>query len=495
MSMTKTKTTDRALALEPVTDLDDHRRRGGGVALAAARAVDPAVLVDVIADSGLRGRGGAGFPTERKWRTAAANCVPTFPATVVVNAAEGEPGAFKDRAILRRDPYRVIEGALIAAHAIDADEVIVATKRAFGATTTRIRRAIDEIAAAGWFDAGTLSVFEGPSSYLYGEETALLECIDGRYPFPRIAPPYRRGALEVVDRRRDLTTGSKSAAGVELAGPGPGTIAPPALVSNVETMANVAAIVRRGPSWFRRLGTERSPGTVVCTVTGDVVRHGVAEVPMGTPLRDVIELVGGGPRPGRTITAVMSGVANPLLPATALDTPLTYEDMQAAGTGLGAAGFIVFDDATDLSAVAAGVARFLAVESCGQCLSCKRDGLVVADLLQRLVGNRAGPAQVAELGRRLETVTRGARCALATQQQVVVESVLRRFPAALAGHLDRGVLPTVAYPIAPIADIVGGLAIMDDHQLEKQPDWTFHEPWSGQLPSDRLDDHRAPVAM
>jgi NADH-quinone oxidoreductase subunit F len=489
------KMPERALSNETVTDLDHYYLRGGGRALNAARAVEPELLSDLVDDAGLRGRGGAGFPTGRKWRTVAANCAPTFPATVVVNAAEGEPGAFKDRMILRRDPYRVLEGALIAAHAIGADEVIVATKRSFTGTTARLRQAVAEVVAAGWFEGGNLSLFEGPSSYLFGEETALLECIDGRYPFPRIAPPYRRGAFEVVDTRRDVTTGSKSAAHVELAGPGPGYVAPPALVSNVESMANVAGIVRRGTDWFRCMGTEQSPGSHVCTVTGDVVRHGVAEIPMGMTLREVIEMIGGGPRPGRTITAVMSGVANPLLPADALDTPLTYEDMRAAGAGLGAAGFIVFDDSTDLLAVAAGVARFLAVESCGQCLSCKRDGLVIADVLERAVSNAAKPVQIAEMEHRLGTVTKGARCALATQQQVVVESVLQRFPEALEDHLNRRRLPTEPYPIAPITDIVDGRAIIDEHQLLKQPDWTYHAPWSGQMPSDRYDDHRAPMAM
>jgi NADH:ubiquinone oxidoreductase subunit F (NADH-binding) len=203
----------------------------------------------------LRGRGGAGFPAGRKWLTVAANALGGPPATVVVNGAEGEPGTFKDRSILRHSPYQVIEGAFIAARAVHADRVIIALKRSFAVEVERTRQALAEMRAARVLPASIgAAVFEGPDEYLYGEESAL-ETIDGRGPFPRIVPPYRVGLLGDDPH-------SRIGAG-------------PALVNNVETIANVPNIVARGADWFRSIGTPDSPGTVVCTVTGDVHRHGV----------------------------------------------------------------------------------------------------------------------------------------------------------------------------------------------------------------------------
>lgn len=479
----------RVLPDVPVETLDDAE--AGGEGLRDARAVDPGTIVDLVEASGLRGRGGAGFPVARKWRTIIANRTPALPSTVVVNAAEGEPGSFKDRAILRADPYRVLEGALIAAHAVGADSVIVATKASFTREVARLRRAIEEITAAGWTDGVPVTLVTGPDEYLFGEETALLEVIDGRPPFPRIAPPYREGVDEMFEHESDTTSGSGSAAHVEMAGPTGETVAPPTLAGNTETFANLPAIVRLGADWFRELGTADSPGTIVCTVSGDTVRSGVAEFALGTPLREVIEELGGGVRAGREIAAVMSGVANPLLAPSALDTPLSYDAMRAAGSGLGAAGFIVYDDTTDLVAVAAGVSRFLAVESCGQCRHCKDDGLALAALLAELSASRASARDVEELGTRLEVVADGARCNLATQQQVVVGSVLGGFPDVVSAHADGRAPAVEPVPIAELLDVADGRAVLDEVQLTKQPDWTHDPVDSGQWPADRLDDHRS----
>jgi NADH:ubiquinone oxidoreductase subunit F (NADH-binding) len=480
--------TPRVLPSSPVRTLADAD--GAGEGLDAARRVDPGTVIDLVDAAGLRGRGGAGFPVARKWRTVVANRTPTLPSTVVVNAAEGEPGSFKDRAILRADPFRVIEGALIAAHAVGADSVIIATKAAFATESDRLRAAIAEVAAAGWTAAVPVTLVTGPEEYLFGEETALLEVIDGRPPFPRIAPPYREGVDEVFEDEADTTSGTGSAAHVEMAGPTGETVAPPTLAGNVETYANLPGILRNGAEWFRELGTAESPGTVVCTVSGDTVRSGVAEVALGTPLRDVLEQIGGGARPGRELVAVLSGVANPVLLADAFDTPLSYEAMRAAGSGLGAAGFIVFDDTADLVAVGAGVARFLAVESCGQCRHCKDDGLALAAAMARLATSQSKGDDADELATRLDVVAEGARCNLATQQQLVVGSILERFPDLVAAHAAGdapGVDPTL---IAELRDVADGRAVLDDAHRTKQPDWTHDDVDSGQWPADRLDDHR-----
>jgi NADH:ubiquinone oxidoreductase subunit F (NADH-binding) len=399
---------------------------------------------------------------------------------VVVNGAEGEPGSFKDRAILRADPYRVLEGALIAAFAVTADTVVVAVKETFTREAERLRTAIEEIHAAGWATDVDISVFEGPPEYLYGEETGLLEAVDGRGPFPRVAPPYRHGAEEFGDDP------APSAAKVEMAAPGDLTDAPPTLANNVETLANVPGILTSGADWFRSVGTEESPGSIVCTVTGRTQRHGVAEVPMGTPLREVIEQIGGGARPGRRHVAAMSGVANALVLADDFGTPVSYEAMRALGTGLGAGGFIVFDDTTDFVAVAAGVSRFLGVESCGQCVPCKQHGLEIAAILERMCRDEANDADLAQLDERIATVADSARCNLALQHQLVVGDIRRLFPLEAAAHTHATVRPVEPELIAAVVDIEDGQAVLDERQREKQPDWSYDAVYSGKWPATRF---------
>jgi NADH:ubiquinone oxidoreductase subunit F (NADH-binding) len=457
---------NRVLDAVAVADLDAHLARGGGVGLETARNLASPDIIDLVAASGLRGRGGAGFPTGTKWETVAL-FEGDVPTTVVVNAAEGEPGSFKDRAILRANPYRVIEGALIAARAVDAPRVVIATKATFTTEIARLRAAIAEVAAAGWAPDVTIDLVQGPSEYLFGEETALLEVIAGRPPFPRVAPPYRRG----------------DAPGDDLASPG--GEGPPALANNVETLANVPGILAEGPDWFRSVGTETSPGTAVVTITGSTRRHGVAEVPMGTTLAEAVDQIGGGARKGRALVAALSGVANPILAADRFDTPLGYDEMRAVQSGLGAAGFILFDDTDDLVAVAHGVTRFLSVESCGQCRPCKQDGLQSEVLLRRIRGSDATDRDLAQLEERLLTVTDGARCYLAEQTQQVAGSILQHCPDTVEAHLDRSLGGVPAHLIAPIVDIVDGEVVLDETQWTKQPDWTHDPIDSGQAPAER----------
>ena len=481
----------RVLYPTPIASLEEYEKVRGGAGLAAARGLDPEEIIREIEASGLRGRGGAGFPTGRKWRTVRDYCSGSERTSVVVNAAEGEPGTFKDRTIVRNDPYQVLEGALIGARAMGADQVVVATKRSFTDVVERLRVATREIVAAGWCDGVGIEVFEGPNEYLYGEETALLETVDGRYPFPRIAPPYRRGVREVVESGADVATGSGLSAHVEMAGPGADTEAPPTLVDNVETFANVARIIARGAEWFRTEGTPESPGTIVCTVTGSVVRPGVGEVIMGTPLRAVIDAVGGGARPGRTIRAVLPGVSSKFIAAAALDTPVSYETLAAIGSGLGSAGFVVYDDSDDLVAVTAGALRFLAVESCGQCTPCKRDGLRIAELLGAVARGEAAAHDVAEVRARIDTVADSARCSLATQEQVIAAGLLEHFAADVDAHVDRRAPATEPRLVAELVGIDDGVVRVDEHHADKQPDWSYDAFDSGKVPAERLGDHRA----
>ena len=461
----------RVLYPQPIISLEDYVVRRGGQGLESARKTDPATVRQVVLESGLRGRGGGGFPAGRKWETVAENGSPEAPPTVIVNAAEGEPGTFKDRTILRRNPYVVLEGALIAAYAVGADLIVVATKRSFGGEVERIRAAIDEIEDAGWNEGVEILVFEGPDEYLYGEESALLETIDGRWPFPRVVPTFRRG----------------------LRGPTPDDVPEaPALVNNTETLANVPRIVARGPSWFRTVGTEESPGTMVCTVTGRTRRQGVGEVRMGTPLREVIEAIGGGPLKGRRIKAVVSGVANGIIPASALDVPVSYEGLSAIGSGLGSGSFIVMDDAVDMAAVAAGVARFLAVESCGQCSPCKLDGLTLSKHLANVSRSDAGRHDYDVIRKRLGTVADRSRCFLATQQQVVIESIMRHFPEEIEAHLSGKADPVEPELVSELLDIRGGRAFLDAQHRKKQPDWTHNKTDSGTVPVELYSALRPP---
>ena len=466
----------RSLDATSLPSIFAYERIGGGIGVQRARRMSPEEIIAMISDAGLRGRGGAGFPTAVKLRTVAESRSELVGTTVVVNAAEGEPGTFKDRALLRTNPYRVLEGAVIAALAVGATDIKVGIKATFEREISRLERAIDEATAAGWFEGVTIDLVRGPSSYLFGEETGMLEVIEGRQPFPRVTPPFRRG-IEAQDTR--------SAGGVDLAAAG-GSDEPPALVDNVETLANVALVMANGPDWFREVGTESSPGTIVCTVSGATRRQGVGEIPMGTTLRDAIRLIGWGAQPGREVGIVVSGTANALIPSSMLDTPLTYEAMRDAGTGLGSAGFIVFDETTDPVAIAQGISRFLAVESCGQCEPCKRDGAVLSDYLALLARSDITEQQMRDLRRRTETVTIGARCNLAFQQAEVVGSLLELFGGSVRDHAAGGAGAAEPIVIAPIANMFGGRAVLDLDQVRKQPDWSTNQQDSGTAPAARL---------
>ena len=212
---------------------------------------------------------------------------------------------------------------------------------------------------------------------------------------------------------------------------------------------------------------------------------------MGTPLRDVIELVGGGVRSGRRVKAVATGISNAVLSEEHLDTPVSYEAMAAIGSGLGSAGFVVFDDEVDMAAVAAGASRFLAVESCGQCRPCKQDGLAIAELLAAICRSEGGEGDLDLVRERLQFVADGARCFLAYQQQNVVGSILQRFGAEVDAHVSGRVAPVEPAVVTELLDVAGDVAVLNEEHLRKQPDWTYDDEYSGQSPADRDTEHRA----
>jgi NADH-quinone oxidoreductase subunit F len=269
------------LPREPITSLDAYlATETGGLGIQRAQTIGAGATVEAVSSSGLRGRGGGGFPTGRKWRSIASQ--PGTRRFVVCNGAEGEPGTFKDRAILRADPYQVVEGLVIAGFVVGAAGGFLCTKEAYGAEADALERAGRELQQAGLCEACPVTVVRGPDLYLFGEEKALLEVIEGKPPLPRLFPPYEHGLFAGGPNEGWEATRSAATSGA----------ANPTVVNNVETLAHVGHILREGADWFRGCGTAESPGTTVCTVVGDVARPGVAEVVLGAPLRAVVEQVG-----------------------------------------------------------------------------------------------------------------------------------------------------------------------------------------------------------
>ncbi len=416
---------------EPVRDLAGYLRKGGGTGLRWASAQPPHEVIETVRASGLRGRGGGGFPTGVKWQGLAdSNARFRF---VVCNAAEGEPGTFKDRWLIRNNAYQLLEGLAIAAFAVGAERAFIGIKDRFVDERAVLETAAAEMAAAGLIGEVTIEIVPGPDDYLFGEEKGMLEVIEGRDPLPRLYPPYITGLFER-----------------------PGGEAQPAVVNNVETLSNVPHIVARGADWFRSFGTAQSPGTMVCTVSGDIRHPTVVELEMGTSLRHLVDVAGGGPRPGRQVKMVVSGASNAPLPGAALDVPISFEGMAEAGTGLGAAGFIVFDDTACAAEVGAAVSRFLYRGSCGQCPPCKLGTEAITEAFSR-IGTGAGA------GRDLEDaaawvirVTDANRCGLGAGQRAFAEGLMRHFAEELVAHAEGEPCESMRnIVVAPLYDLGG----------------------------------------
>jgi len=308
-----------------------------------------------------------------------------------------------------------------------------------------------------------VSLVTGPEEYLFGEEKALLEVVEGNDPMPRWLPPYLHG-LFATTPQEGWSAGQEPHADAGRTGSNQ------TLVTNVESLANVPLILSRGADWYRGIGTPDTPGPLICTVVGDVERAGYGEIEPGTTLREVIDQLGGGAREGRTIKAVLSGVSNPVLTVAGLDAAVSYDGLRAADGGLGSAGFIVYDDTRNMLDVARMVSRFLYVESCGQCRACKFGCGEITRRLDDLAEARPAPLDVDVVGERLRDVTSQNRCFVGEEEQRVISSLLRNFPEDFTGDAPRA---SVALPVPKIVDIRGGVAIYDAAQMRKQPDWTY----------------------
>jgi NADH-quinone oxidoreductase subunit F len=366
-----------------------------------ALGIAPEEIIEEILRAGLRGRGGAGFPTGAKWKTLRAHPCPT--KYVVCNAAEGEPGTFKDRYLLRKNPYATLEGMRIAAHAIGATKGYLALKASFEVEIARVRAALREMRAL--FEDFEIEIVLGPEDYLYGEEKALLNVIEGEGALPREAddPPYEHGLF--------ATPGSPN----------------PALVNNAESFAHVPSIIRHGADSFREVGTSDTPGTLMFTLSGDVERPGVYEREAGITLRELIFDIAGGPARGRRIKAILPGVSSRVLGPTDLDTPLDFGSFAAIGAGLGSAGFIVYDDRRSALRIAQAAARFLFVESCNQCSACKVSLGLCAAALDGIVRGSDDHDLPDQAIIAAHHAPQGNRCYLPVQGAVLIPSLVTRY--------------------------------------------------------------------
>ena len=397
--------------------LDGYRATNGYEALTkAVQQMHPAEVIQLITDSKLAGRGGAGFPTGLKWKAVAEES--RGPKTIVCNADEGEPGCFKDRAVMDYDPHAIIEGMAIAAYATGAPRGFIYLRYEYPETFELLDRAIAEAEKAGLIGDNILGsdfsfrlhLRRGGGAYICGEEGSLLNSLEGKRPYPRNRPPF-----PVTHGFEDL----------------------PTVVNNVETLATIAPILRKGAAWYQGLGEGDHAGTKLVSLSGDIQKPGNYEVPIGLPLQTLIHDWAGGPREGRTVQAVtMAGLSGGFLAGEDLNVTLDEPCIRSKGSFLGAAGIIVFDDTRDMVEMAHNAMDFFAHESCGKCFPCR---IGTQRLTERLSGE-AGPtnfeqweAEAKDIGSAMKAAS---ACGLGMAAPHVTESLLRHFPDAVVRDLN-----------------------------------------------------------
>lgn len=373
----------------------------------AIQTLTPKEVIEAISKSGLRGRGGAGYPTGVKWALVAKT--PGERKFVICNADEGDPGAFKDRTVLESDPHRVIEGMAIAGYATGAQKGYIYVRGEYPLATHRLEIALEQARQFGILGqrlldqplAFDIEIRIGAGAYVCGEETALMASIEGERGIPRPRPPF----------------------------PGEsGLWGCPTLINNVESFSNIAPIIRNGADWYASIGTPKSSGTKVFSLSGQVQNTGVLEVPMGTPLRQIVETMGGGAPSGRSIKAVQTGgPAGGLVPTHLLDTAVDYESMAAIGSIVGSGGMVVMDDSTDIVDVARYFMGFCRDESCGKCIPCRAGTVQMHDLLDRIHGGRGERKDMVHLEMFADMVKHTSLCGLGQSAPNPVLSSLKHF--------------------------------------------------------------------
>ena len=414
--------------------LDGYRRHGGYRALPAALRMDPDAIIGMVKDTGLRGRGGAGFPTGLKW-----SFVPQGdgkPHYLVVNADESEPGACKDVPIMMADPHALVEGVVIASYAIRANHAFIYIRGEVPQAIRRVAAAVREARAGGLVGTNILgsgfdleiTVHAGAGAYICGEETALLDSLEGYRGQPRLKPPFPAVA---------------------------GLYSAPTVVNNVETIVNVPWIINNGVDWFRSFGTEKSPGFKVFAVSGHVVRPGIYEAPLGITMGELLEYAGGVRGGGSVKFWIPGGSSVPMLTADHLDTPLTYEAMAEAGTMLGTGTPMVFDETVSVVKAVTRWLEFYKHESCGKCTPCREGTYWITNVLERFEAGRGTDPDLELLGNLCGQIAGRSFCALgdaaATPYPPALRLFRQEFVDATTTPVDETFDPVRSYVFSEVA--------------------------------------------
>jgi len=390
-------------------------RDGYQAAAKALTEMTPEQIIATVKDSGLRGRGGAGFSTGLKWEFASK--VPSEVKFMLCNGDEGDPGAFMDRAVMEADPHSVIEGMIIGARAIGAHHGYIYVRAEYPLAVKRLRMAIDQATEAGLlgkniFDSGfdfELDIYLGAGAFVCGEETALMRSIEGKRGMPRPRPPFP-AVKGLWDK--------------------------PSVLNNVETLAQISPIIMNGSEWYRSLGTEKSAGTKVFALTGAVNNVGLVEVPMGIPLRTIIFDIGGGIKKGKKYKAVqLGGPSGGCIPEHLLDIPVTYEDIVATGAIVGSGGMVVMDDSTCMVGTAKFFLEFTADESCGKCTPCRVGTKILLDILTDITQGKGREEDMATLEDLSRDIIATSLCGLGQTAPNPILSTLRYFRDEYESHI------------------------------------------------------------
>lgn len=407
----------RNINVPNLTNIDVYESLGGYQGLRKALSeYRPAEITDIVKKSGLRGRGGAGFPTGMKWGFVPKNS--GKPVYLVANGDESEPGTFKDRVIIEKDPHQLIEGTIISAYALQCRQAFIFLRGEFFYGARVIQKALAEAYEKGYLGKNILGsgydleiiLHRGAGAYICGEETALLESIEGKRGHPRLKPPFPA----VV-----------------------GLYQCPTIINNVETLANIPHIINNGADWFAGIGTERNTGTRLFAVSGHVKNPGVYEFPMGIALRELIYDHCGGIRNGRKLKAVVpGGTSVPVLTADQVDVRLDFDSVAKAGSMLGSAGVIVMDETTCMVKAARRIARFYAEESCGQCTQCREGTEWLYQILTRIENGGGRPGELEILLDICANMKGTTICPLSDAAAMPVESYVRKFYGEFAAHIE-----------------------------------------------------------
>ena len=393
--------------------LDEYRAEGGYDALTTALASGPQSVLDELVASGLRGRGGAGFPTGQKWSLTSQER--GSPKYVVANGGEDEPGSQKDRFLMESYPHKVIEGALLGAYAIGAGEVILYVNSLYDVAIGQLETAIADAMAAGCLRGTTIRVMSAPQRYVAGEDTAALEVIEGRDPLPRAKPPYPTAV---------------------------GLYGQPTIVNNIETFACVPSIVLHGAGWFRRQGTADNPGTMLFTLPRNVRRPGVVELPIGTPLRELIDEHGGGMASGKAVKGVLpGGPSSGWVSDAGLDVALDRGPLKELGSSLGCGALRILEEGECVVEIMDEIAQFFMVEACGQCPACNMETQTLAKIVSQVKSGHGMPQLMDQIPKLAAFAEGKGFCSLITMPIPPLTSAARLYPEDIAHHLAHGTCP------------------------------------------------------